>query len=353
LKRVSASLLLALMFFSLQTTPCNAQNSCLGIQYASNCQDFVLFGATAEHTLYLNNNTDNDISVTGAVMFADGPDSDAFSITSTFPIQVPAHTQNIALNYNFSPLNATDAVVEAGLSLSLSGDSLICNSAGFKLLGELDQTKIDPKGNNVDPVVRPLSPSDKRTLAIESNGPNGSVEFTFTNNLTVDATVNKVYLVDGTNFTINSVTPVVTPFTVHPGENFSARIQYNATDKLVHYDKFMVDVNHQLMTTTFDLQGINVGTVAAAIASTLPTGVSLTVSPNPSHGKITFALKGIRTSKIELLDLLGKPLAKGTTDSEWMWDASGVAPGSYFARINGETGDGTHFDASRVIKIVK
>jgi hypothetical protein len=348
-KRASVSFLLTVIIFSLYTNTCNAQNSCVEIQYASNCQDFVIAGATAEHTLFLNNNTDSDISVTDAVI--SGSDSDVFSISSSLPLQVPAHSQNTALNYNFTPANSLNTVVEAALALTVSGNSISCTSIYWKLLGQVQQTKVDANGNNIAPTIQSLFPTEKHTLAIESNGPNGSVVFRFKNNLTVDATINSISLNDGTNFSATPVAPLTTPFTVHPGDNFSAKIVFSGKDKLIHYDKLMIDANHQILPVTFDLEGINAA--PAASVAELPAGVNLMLSPNPSHGNVTFVINGIRSSKISLLNVLGKPCATAATDGTWVWDASHVAPGSYVAKITGVAEDGTQFDASRIINIVK
>jgi hypothetical protein len=80
-----------------------------------------------------------------------------------------------------------------------------------------------------------------------------------------------------------------------------------------------------------------VGTVAAAgVADSLPSNVSITITPNPATDNINILSSGVRTAEIGIYNLLGNPIASSNTTT-WQWDASSIPTGSYFVRIVGES----------------
>jgi hypothetical protein len=96
-----------------------------------------------------------------------------------------------------------------------------------------------------------------------------------------------------------------------------------------------------------------VGTVAAAgVANTLPSNVSITITPNPATDNINILSSGVRTAEIGVYDLLGKEIASSKT-ANWQWDASSIPTGAYIVRIVGESFSGDPFVISRRIIIAR
>jgi hypothetical protein len=317
--------------------------SCLHTEQGHNYHDAIVVGGTADHTLYLINNSSNAITVNSATI--SGTDAGVFSVSSTLPITVPAHTSNTTLMYTFAPTSNSKVEFTATITLALSGDNLGCHSVEGHLIGYVVH-----HGNTTDSVVRPLFPDEHRTLGIEGNGERTSVTFYFTNNLDVDCTVNKVYLADGTYFTISSTTPSPTPFVLHPGANLMVVVTYTATDNLVHHDHLMIDANHNLQEQDFDLQGVN---AAASVPNALPSGVAINVSPNPASNYLTVNMAGVRMADIQVIDLLGNTVTTAKANTTWKWNASNAVAGSYIVRIAGESTSGEQFVASKRIVVSK
>ncbi|MFI5263727.1 MAG: T9SS type A sorting domain-containing protein, partial [Candidatus Kapaibacterium sp.] len=204
--------------------------------------------------------------------------------------------------------------------------------------------------NTTDTVVRPLFPTEPRTLGLEGNGATVSTTFYFSNNLNVDCTVNKVYLASGIYFKISSTNPSPTPFVLHPGDNLSVVVTYTATDNHVHHDSLMIDANHNLKAQGFELQGVQ---VAAKVPNALPSGVAINVSPNPASTYLTVNMAGIRSADIQVIDLLGNIVSSAKSSTIWKWNASSADAGSYIVRISGESTSGEQFVASKRVIVSK
>ena len=317
---------------------------CLKTEQGQNYHDAIVVGGTADHTLYLINSGATAITVNSATI--SGTDAGVFSISSTLPIVVPANSSNTTLTYTFAPTTNTKIEFTAAVTLGLSGDNLSCKSVDGHLIGYIVHNS-----NNVDTVVRPLFPTEKRTLAVEGSANKAaSVNFYFTNNLQVDCTVNKIYMADGTYFTISSTNPTPTPFVLHPGANLTVVVTYTATDNLVHHDQLMVDANHNLQAQAFDMQGLN---LAASVPNALPMGVAINVSPNPASSYVKVDMAGINAANIQVIDLLGNIISTAKANTSWKWDATNFVSGSYIVRIAGTSTTGEQFVASKRIIVSK
>ncbi len=317
---------------------------CLHSEQGANNMDAIVIGGSADHTLYLINKSNFDIVVAKADITGDY--AKYFAISSTLPITVPANTTTTTLTYTFSPTAGIPQSVKATITFGLTGDSLQCPSTTGVLVGYVVHSN-----TTTDSVVRPLFPNEKRTLGIEGNGNRTSTSFYFTNNLAVDATVNKVYLADGTYFTISSTNPTPTPFVLHPGDNLTVVVTYTATDKAVHHDQLMIDADHQLQSTSFDLQGVQ--TVVNSVANSLPTGVAINMSPNPASSYVTVNMAGVAMADVQVYDLLGKLVISTKASTTWKWDASNIVSGSYIVRVSGTSLNGEQFVASKRIIVSK
>ncbi len=321
-------------------------NLCLETEHEISYRDPVLIGSSAEHQFRLTNQSGADIFITDVNL--DDSVTSGLQISSSLPLIVPAHSSNTFLNYTFSPtsnfsgsyFNTTFATV------NLAGDSVGCPSITLLLIGNVAKPG---GGSGIDTNVRALFPTDTRTLAIEGTGQKTTMTFKFTNNLNVVTIVNKVYLKDGTYFSIVGTNPTPTPFTLSPDQTMTATVSFNATDQSLHTDSLMIDASHNLQTTVFGLQGVQF--ISGVSANTLPEGVKISVSPNPSTGNVNIQSAGIRSANIQVFDLLGKEIASAKADSQWKWDTSNTVDGSYFIRISGESLTGKHFVTSNRIVI--
>lgn len=318
---------------------------CLGTHQGGNSIDPVVIGGTAEHTLYLINPTSAAITVVSATI--NGADAGVFTITSTLPITVPPNTTNTPLTYTFSPPAARNGAFVASITLITTGDSTTCQSVTGQLIGY--PAVHHDHGNNVDSVIRPLFPDENRTLAIAGNGNHTSVTFYFENNLNVDVTVNNVYLEDGTYFTISSTTPSPVPFVLQPGARLTVVVTYIATDNHIHHDHLKIDASHQIQSISFDLQGVQLA--PASVSNDLPEGVTISISPNPSKDVVKINMEGVRSSAIELVDLLGRTIATGNADRNWVWDTTSLTAGTYIVKIEGESVSGEKFILSKMVVI--
>jgi hypothetical protein len=110
-------------------------------------------------------------------------------------------------------------------------------------------------------------------------------------------------------------------------------------------------IDHAITTTEIGLEGINY--VAAGVKNTLPEGVSISVSPVPSHSDVNVTLGGVRSAQIEVVDLLGNTISSATATSEWKWNGNNAGNGSYIVRISGVSANGESFVTSKRIIIAK
>jgi hypothetical protein len=95
------------------------------------------------------------------------------------------------------------------------------------------------------------------------------------------------------------------------------------------------------------------GTVSASgVANSLPSDVSITITPNPATDHLTIATSGVRSAEIGIYDLLGKEIASAKSTT-WKWNASGAVAGSYIVRIAGVSTSGEQFVASKRVIVSK
>jgi hypothetical protein len=334
-------------FYGMDSSSSNnggGNTPCLRTEQGDNFRDPVVVGGTAEHTLYLINNTNFNITVTRAQI--SGGDSNVFAITSTFPITVPAHTNHTTLTYTFSPISSTREAYKSQVILGLQGDSLQCERVSGVFIGFTTHSI-----TTVDTVVRPLFPNEKRTLGLEGNGATVTTTFYFTNNLNVDCTVNRIYLADGTFFSISSYNPTPTPFVLHPNDQLTVVITYTATDHFVHHDSLIIDANHQLLSQSFELQGVL--TPSSGVSNMMPTDVAISISPNPVSNYLTVDMAGVRFADIQIINMLGEVITTSAANTTWKWNASNISQGSYIVRVAGESITGEKFVASKRIVVTK
>ena len=231
--------------------------TCLRTEQGDGFHDPILFGTSSDRNLILINNTGAAITVTTDSLGCE--DQRAFALTGQLPMTIAAHS-TAKFSYTFTPFARSNGEVQktfvACVYFRAEGDSMKCD--GQYVVGKLiGYTNQDVDKHTDDTVARPLFPDEKRTLALESHGEIATKTFTFTNNLTVDATVKSITLQSGQYFTITSTNPTPTPFVFHPSDVLTVTLSYTANDKALHTDKLIIDADHALAANEFDLQGIN------------------------------------------------------------------------------------------------
>ena len=128
-------------------------------------------------------------------------------------------------------------------------------------------------------------------------------------------------------------------------------VSYTATDNLVHHDNLMIDADHQLQSTEFDLQAVQ---LSSADISELPYAiVTVSVTPNPASNFVKVDMCGMQNADIQVIDLLGKTVASAKSNSTWRWDASNVTAGTYIVRVSGETLNYEHIVNSQRVVLTK
>lgn len=328
-----------------------ANTSCISFDLGSAYKDPVVLGASATRTLELINNTNHSITVTGDSLGCE--DIHAFTVEqSQFPLTIPAY-DSVGLKYVFTPYATTNGNPKQGyascLLLWLRGDSLNCTYAERGIYGF---SLHDSDHHSTDSVVRPLFPTEPRIVAIESFGTQPTKTFYFYNNLGIDVTVNSVSLKDGQYFAVQSTNPA-TPFLLHPNSQMSVTIVYTATDKAVHHDTLLFTTTHSIVQSGgFELQGVQAAT--SGVKAEIPSGVSITLAPNPMTSSITATIGGVTSATVEVYDILGTLLTSAPVMNIWRWNATSstgehVSNGSYFVRINGVSNDGIPFVTTKRI----
>jgi len=318
---------------------------CLRSEQGANNSDAIIAGTTASHSLTLINNTNFAINVKSATVEA--TNTSVFTITSTFPITVPANSSTTTLDYTFAPPTAGTAYsYEGGVVMQLSGDSIQCTETKGVLIGYVVHND-----NTNDSIVRPIFSND-HILAIEGSDKHPtSTTFYFTNNFSTDATVKGISVDSTQYFSIASYSPSPTPFVLHAGENMNVVVSFIATDHLVHHAHLIIDADHALQTPTFNLEGLS--SAAASVAASLPAGVEINVSPNPATDHITVTMTQVSSADIQMYDVLGKPVASIKATANCELPTANYVAGSYIIRVSGTSTSGEQFVSSKRIVLTK
>jgi hypothetical protein len=339
-------------------TFCNKQIDLIGIVTPNLCletvhdfsyKDPVLVGSSAEHEFHLTNQSNFDIIATN-VLIPDTANPGGFKITSQFPLTIPAHTSDKVLTYEFAPRSDYSGTFfnTEFVYLSLSGDSVQCPQITLFLIGNVAKPG---GGSGIDTNIRPIFPSQARTLALTGTGKKISEKFTFTNNLNIVCTVNNIYMKYGTYFRIAATNPSPTPFTLGPDQTMTVTIEDSSLNQTIHTDSLMMDVTHNLQTVAFQVQSVE--QTSGSVSNILPEDVSITISPNPAADVVTVALIGVLSGDLQVFDMLGKQITSTKADGLWKWNTVSMPGGTYIVRIAGESLKKEHFVSSQKVIVRK
>ena len=325
----------------------HTQPLCLETEHALSYKDPIVIGATVNHEFHLLNTTSADMTVTSVML---DNTSAGFAITTPMPILVPAHSSNKVLDYAFSATSDFNGTFFSTTfaTINLQGNNLQCTSVSVLLIGNIAKPG---GGSGIDTNLRPLFPTEARTLALTGTGQATSEKFIFTNNLNFVVTVNKIYMKDGTFFRISSTDPSPVPFTLSPDQTMTITISDSSLNSNVHTDSLMIETSHNLLTTAFQVQSVQAA--PSKVSNELPSDVTISVLPNPAVNYVIVNLAGVRSADMQVFDVLGKQVASGKSITFWKWDASHIFDGTYIVRIYGESLSKEHFVVSKRIIINK
>ena len=216
----------------------------------------------------------------------------------------------------------------------------------------------DDSTNVNDTAQHALFNGGHQSIVIKSHGHTANVTFLFTNNLATNVTITGMSLTTGKNFTITGGAPtLMKPAKLAPGASISLKVAFNAMDYVVHTDQLQVTSNSAQTPTTIALQGILLA--AASVSNTLPSGVSITLLPNPMTSRLKVDLSGVSNASAAIYDMTGKEvLSTSISSNEWIWngtanDGSSLLSGTYLVRLSGTSTDGASFVSTQKIILAR
>ncbi|MFI5263863.1 MAG: T9SS type A sorting domain-containing protein [Candidatus Kapaibacterium sp.] len=198
-----------------------------------------------------------------------------------------------------------------------------------------------------------------KSVFVKSHGTQANVTFTFTNNLPSSVTISSLTLASGKNFAIASAIPTRNrPAIIAAGASIVVKIAFKATDINLHTDQLLVQSGSMQMPNTITLQGQQIASVAS-VASSLPPGVTITMSPNPMTSSIKVALTNVTNASAVIYDMTGKQVVSAPINSgQWIWngtasDGTSLLSGSYLVRLTGISTDGSAFSTTQKIILAR
>lgn len=296
----------------------------------------VMLGKSSEGYLYLMNQSDVPVTVTG--MSIEGPDAGTFSSRWAFPITIDPNSKSM-IGIDFTPVIKNVEKYSATAILKLESDSADCTTASVELFG---WTAV----KNQDDLRNPIFADGRNAIGIEWLPGTVRQKVVFYNNLAHEVEIKNVALRDGVDFKLVETYP---GFPTHLKADESITLVLSAShDKVYFTDEVIFTTDQSTTTEKYDLQGV----MQTAAVDPEEHNVSLTISPNPSASSINVAVSNAASASIQVHDLSGRLLTTATS-THWTWDAKaeGRSAGSYFITISGSTNEGKAFSTVRRVVI--
>jgi hypothetical protein len=310
-------------------TPCLSTNEKVGIGP-------VMLGRSAEGKIYLANQTDKPIVITGATI--SGPAPACFTIADKLPLTVDARSK-IEMTVVFTPEQEGNNSAE--IELTLQSEIAECKTALIYVTG-WTTTK------TVDNSRYPIFLTEKKTLGIEW-GPNTIMQkVIFYNNLDHEVAINDVKLRDGIDFRLVQTTPTV-PCTLKPDENLVLVLATGMDGKPYFTDEIIFVTDQDAAgESNYDLQGVK---QSASVYDAGNREIELSVGPNPVVSNLNITVGNVASATITIYDLTGKLVASADA-TNYTWNAStNHAAGTYFVTVSGVTISGKPFNDSRRVVV--
>lgn len=314
----------------------------------------IVRGGTTNQTVTIQNRTNQTATINGGTITSNGQATTDFALSSgtTFPITI-APFSSTTLNVGFSPMDSTRTAYHATLNLDVAGTS--CSDIAVSLTGVgLPTVAVGPEGTILD------------TLGIVSNGgTNGNVAviggecesgmqtIAFQNNLNTAVTISGLTFTgsQSSNFTVVGSTPAL-PATLQAGDIINIQVRFNCGKDAGYYTANLnVQTQGGIAPIVIPFQTFQQA-AGSSVARAEESGVSVSVSPNPTRGMIRVEVKDAQSAHVEILNVLGQTMTTGNGMS-FMWDgnAAGASAGIYIVRVSGTNANGLEFVETRQIVI--
>lgn len=309
----------------------------------------VLGGSTTEQIL-IENRTNAAMTITAANVTG-GQATNSFTFATSFPLTIAAFS-SATVDVTFMPADSTMVSYDATATLTVEGTA--CTDI-----------TIDLHGVGLPTVTAGLGVIDTLNLINNNDSPGGSTiviggqceagtqTFSLRNDLLIPLTIGNLAFsgTSSTNFTVVGSTPVL-PAILLPGEILTVQVRFQCGDTIGFYESDLV------ISTVGGLLPIviRVQTVQEPEASVerVESGVTISVSPNPTRGIVRIEATDAVTGRIEIMNLLGQVVASNEGTS-FVWNShasgTGVSAGVYIVRVAGTNAKGQEFIETRQIVV--
>lgn len=292
----------------------------------------VMLGQSAEGSIYLLNQTDKAITITGATIAGTRPDR--FTMKTPFPYTIDARAKT-ELRVVFTPQE--EGQNSAEMELALQSEVSNCTSAIVQLTGwTTDKVKDNSR--------YPIFASEKKAIGIEW-GPNVIMQkVIFNNNLDHEVEIKQVKLRDGIDFRIVQSTPTV-PCMLKPDESLILVLATGMDGKPYFTDQVIFVTSEDAAgEQKYDLQGV----AQSSVDDAANREIELSVGPNPAVNELNISLGNASIANISIHDIAGKEVAN-FDGVQSTWHTSGHASGVYFVTATGKTVSDKSFTVTRSV----
>jgi hypothetical protein len=296
----------------------------------------VMMGQSAEGMIYMANQTDKPITITGITISGSAPT--CFTTTDKLPMTIDARSKG-EMTVVFTP--EAEGNNSAEIELALQSEIAECKSALVYANG-WTTTK------TTDDSRYPIFLTENKTLGIEW-GPNTIMQkVIFYNNLDHEVQLTDVRLRDGIDFRIVQTTPAI-PAILKPDENLILVLATGMDGKPYFTDQVIFVTDQDVAGEhNYDLQGVK---QSASVYDAGNSEIQLLIGPNPATANLNVELHNAASATITIHDLTGKLIA--TTDATtytWNMSENHVA-GTYFVTVSGMTLSGKPFNDTRRVVV--
>ncbi len=233
-----------------------------------------------------------------------------------------------------------------------SNDTLECDGHGHHGDNGGKNDSLDVE----DSSSRSMFNGGHQSIVIKTSRQKTFITFNFTNNLTTNVAIKGFALTSGTNFSIASAIPTAAhPINLAAGAKVAIKVAFNANDTKAHTDQLQIFSNANATASIISLQGINTAGVAS-VTSTLPAGVSVSMTPNPMYSILKINIAGARNATVAIYDMLGKQIFTQQINADFQWNGNSndgiqMPNGTFIARLSGESTEGAAFVVSQKVML--
>jgi hypothetical protein len=305
----------------------------------------IISGGTTSNTITITNQTNSAATITSGTITSNGQATTDFTLDSgmTFPITIAAWGTT-TIDVSFNPMDSTRVSYNARLNLDVEGTD--CNDLTINLHGvSLPNVAVGPQGRAVDTVgIVSTMGANGQIAVIAGACEAGNQTVAIQNNLSTAVTINDLDFMANSNFTVTGTTTPL-PVTLQPGDILGVQVNFECGQTTGIYESdLQVMTAGAIAPVSIPFQTLQ--QAAASVARAEASGVTITVSPNPTRGIVRIEAKEATSARIEILNVLGQVVATSEGTS-FTWngtiDGSSASAGVYFVRVSGMNSNGLEF----------